>query len=70
MIKIDEVTHWLILSGNIGHILCGSKSHWRHTTACGTWTPNGEIVSDRPKRKCKKCIEMLPKLRKVEKATP
>lgn len=61
MITIDEVQTWLMLSG-IGHVLCGTRERW-HSTACGTWTPNGESVSERPKRKCRACIAALPKLK-------
>ena len=42
--------------GDVGHILMSSYSHW-HTTACGTMTPNGQIVQDRPRRKCRKCTQ-------------
>lgn len=67
-VGLDDITHWLMLrspGGNVGHILMSSYSHW-HTTACGTMTPNGQIVQDRPKRKCRKCMDRLPTLKRSQ----
>jgi len=46
--------------GPIDHVLTSSKSHW-HTTACGIWTPNGEIRAEF-KRRCRKCVAEVKRI--------
>ena len=68
LVGLDDITHWLVLrglGGDTGHILMGSHSNW-HNTACGTMTPNGEIVQARPARKCRKCMAAMPALRRPQ----
>jgi uncharacterized protein (TIGR02996 family) len=55
VVKIEDVRHWLKLRGDRGvHILASQASGW-YATVCGTWTPNGEHLTERPKRVCPKC---------------
>jgi hypothetical protein len=57
----DQVTHWLLLDRSV-HVLWEQRSGWHHTL-CGTLTPNGLVVTQRPERPkaiCRKCKKRLP----------
>lgn len=58
MVTVKQVRHWLILQGDIGHVLFARQHGW-HTTLCDVWTPNGTVVKKAPPRKCRKCIKAL-----------